>query len=87
MEKIRRILAPTDLSDLSRTGVRHALEMGRSLGAEVIVYHVISYEKVNLPHEGFYTESLPKKAKKQPRLDFAARKILTVETNCGILHA
>lgn len=60
MNKIKKILAPTDLSDLSRTGVRHALEMARSLGAEVIVYHVISYEEVNLPYEGFYTESLTK---------------------------
>ncbi|TAK08799.1 universal stress protein [bacterium] len=60
MNKIKKILAPTDLSDLSRTSVRHALEMAHSLGAEVIVYHVISYEEVNLPHEGFYTESLAK---------------------------
>lgn len=60
MDKIKKILAPTDLSDLSRAGVRHALEMARSLRAEVIVYHVISYEEVNLPYEGFYTESLAK---------------------------
>jgi nucleotide-binding universal stress UspA family protein len=41
MDRIKKILAPTDLSDLSCAGLRHALKMGRSLGAEVIVYYVI----------------------------------------------
>ena len=41
METVKKILAPTDLSDLSCVGLRYALEMGRSRGAEVIVYHVI----------------------------------------------
>ena len=40
--KIAKILAPTDLSKLSRAAVRYALDMARSQGAEVIVYHVIS---------------------------------------------
>jgi len=41
METVSKILAPTDLSELSCIGLRHALEMGRSRGAEVIVYYVI----------------------------------------------
>lgn len=41
METVRKILAPTDLSDLSCIGLQYALEMGRSQGAEVIVYYVI----------------------------------------------
>lgn len=41
METVKKILAPTDLSDLSCIGLRYALEMGRSRGAEVIVYYVI----------------------------------------------
>ena len=41
MESVKKILAPTDLSDLSCAGLRYALEMGRSRSAEVIVYHVI----------------------------------------------
>jgi len=41
METVKKILAPTDLSDLSCAGLRYALEMGRSRGAEVIVYYVI----------------------------------------------
>jgi len=60
MDKVKRILAPTDLSDLSQTGVRYALEMaGSQGGAEVIVYHVIGYEEANLHDEIFRAESLP----------------------------
>jgi nucleotide-binding universal stress UspA family protein len=40
--KIAKILAPTDLSRLSRAGVRFALDMALERGAEVVVYHVIS---------------------------------------------
>jgi len=38
--KIERVLAPTDLSELSRAGVGYALELARGWGAEVTVYHV-----------------------------------------------
>ena len=41
MKKIQKILAPTDLSELSCEGVRYALEMARELGAETIVYYVV----------------------------------------------
>ena len=41
MEKVKKILAPTDFSDLSRVGLHYALEMARKLNAEVIVQHVI----------------------------------------------
>lgn len=40
--KVKKILATTDLSKLSRIAVHHALEMALADGAEVIVYHVIS---------------------------------------------
>jgi nucleotide-binding universal stress UspA family protein len=40
--KVKKILAPTDLSKLSRAAVRYALEMAREQDAEVIAYHVIS---------------------------------------------
>ncbi|HEY2989448.1 MAG TPA: universal stress protein [Candidatus Binatia bacterium] len=45
--KIKKILAPTDLSELSRAGLRYALELGKSEGAEIIAYHVIG------PSEGW----------------------------------
>lgn len=41
MDKVKKILAPTDFSELSAVGVRYALEMARSQGAELILYHVI----------------------------------------------
>jgi len=41
MKKITRILAPTDLSDLSCLGLRYALELAREQSAEIVVLHVI----------------------------------------------
>lgn len=41
-KKINKILAPTDFSELSRVGVRYALELAKELKAEVTVYHVVS---------------------------------------------
>lgn len=41
MKKIQKILAPTDMSELSSVGVRYALEMARELSAEVMVYYVV----------------------------------------------
>lgn len=43
MDKIKKILAPTDISELSKAGVRRALEMAKSEGAEVIVYNVVRH--------------------------------------------
>lgn len=42
MKKVEKILAPTDLSELSRIGLEYALELARGWGAEVTVYHVAS---------------------------------------------
>jgi nucleotide-binding universal stress UspA family protein len=39
--KIAKILAPTDLSNLSLSGVRCAMDMAVEQDAEVLVYHVI----------------------------------------------
>jgi universal stress protein A len=41
MDRIKKILAPTDLSDLSQAGVRYAMELAKAVGAEVTVYHVV----------------------------------------------
>jgi nucleotide-binding universal stress UspA family protein len=52
MEKISKILAPTDFSELSQAGVRHALELAKAFGADVTVYHVInSAELIKYPEE------------------------------------
>jgi nucleotide-binding universal stress UspA family protein len=42
MNTIKNILALTDLSEVSRDGVRYALNLARSLGSEVTVYHVVN---------------------------------------------
>ena len=43
---IRKILAPTDLSELSVNGFRHALAMVRELDAEVTIYHVVTGNEI-----------------------------------------
>jgi nucleotide-binding universal stress UspA family protein len=60
---IKKILAPTDLSELSRAGVRYALSKAKDLGAEVLIYHVVSGDEMRklgdtlkhhtLPADGF----------------------------------
>ena len=44
MEQIKKILAPTDLSELSKVGVRYALQLAKAIGAEVTVYHAVDYD-------------------------------------------
>ena len=44
--KIQTILAPTDLCDASKAGVRYALEAARDLDARVIIYHVITGKEI-----------------------------------------
>ena len=46
MDRIKKILAPTDLSELSAAGVRYALELGRAVSAAVTVYHAIGTEEL-----------------------------------------
>jgi nucleotide-binding universal stress UspA family protein len=43
---IRKILAPTDLSELSQAGVRYALAAARDLDAEVTIYHVVTADEI-----------------------------------------
>ena len=40
--RLKKILAPTDLSELSLPAVRYALELGLEQNAEVMIYHVLS---------------------------------------------
>lgn len=49
MDKIKKVLAPTDFSEMSKVGVRHALELGIAQGAEVIAYNVVGYEEGPFP--------------------------------------
>lgn len=49
MEQIKKILAPVDLSNLSKAGLRYALDMAQPQGAEVIIYNVITVEETPFP--------------------------------------
>jgi nucleotide-binding universal stress UspA family protein len=40
MKKFEKILAPTDLSEISRIGLTYAFDLARGWGAELTVYHV-----------------------------------------------
>ena len=44
MSRLNKILAPTDLSEVSKVGLRHALELARENSAELIVLHVIDFD-------------------------------------------
>ncbi|MBI2361444.1 MAG: universal stress protein [Deltaproteobacteria bacterium] len=55
MKKLGKILAPTDLSYLSRAGVRYALQIAKAQSAEVIIYHVIGHEEAS-PYVDVYDE-------------------------------
>jgi len=40
--KLSKIIAPTDLSNLSQSALRYAMQLALEQGAEVVVYNVIS---------------------------------------------
>lgn len=56
MEKIKKILAPTDLSELSQAGVRYALELAGAVGSEVTIYNVVNAEDLIHYGEGMKTK-------------------------------
>jgi nucleotide-binding universal stress UspA family protein len=47
MAMIKKILAPTDFSDLAATGVAYAFHLARELGAELLVLNVIMPDEAN----------------------------------------
>ncbi|MGH7827725.1 MAG: universal stress protein [Candidatus Binatia bacterium] len=49
MYKINKILAPVDLSNLSKLGARYALEIAGSQQAEIIIYNIITVEETPFP--------------------------------------
>jgi nucleotide-binding universal stress UspA family protein len=46
MATIKKILAPTDLSELSKAGIGYALKLAQQLGAEVTAYHVVNFDEL-----------------------------------------
>jgi universal stress protein A len=51
MAMLKKILAPTDLSDLSATGVRYATQLARDSGAELIIFNVMALDETNTVDE------------------------------------
>ena len=81
MNKIEKILAPTDLSELSALGVRYALELSRGSGAEVTVYHIADGAEL-ASYKAFSLQDLIEKHKKslsQFLTDHFAELLLLVE--------
>lgn len=49
MTKIKKILAPVDLSDFSKLGVHYALDLAQWQQSEVLIYNVITIEETPFP--------------------------------------
>jgi len=47
MGMLKKILAPTDFSDLSAHGVRYACRLARDMGAELIIFNVLVLDESN----------------------------------------
>ncbi len=52
MTMLKRILAPTDFSELSAQGVRYACKLAKDLGAQVIVLNVVILDESNVVGKG-----------------------------------
>jgi nucleotide-binding universal stress UspA family protein len=52
MAMLKRILAPTDFSDLSAEGVRYACKLAKDVGAQVIVLNVVVLDESNVVGKG-----------------------------------
>ena len=52
MAMLKKILAPTDLSELSGEGVRYACHLANEVGAQVIVLNVVVLDETNTVGDG-----------------------------------
>ena len=48
MAMLKRILAPTDFSDLSAEGVRYACKLAKDVGAQVVILNVVVLDESNV---------------------------------------
>jgi len=47
MAMLRKILAPTDFSDLSAVGVRYACQLAKDVGAQILILNVVLVDESN----------------------------------------
>lgn len=88
--KIRKILAPTDLSKLSLAGIRYALGLAKDTGAEVIVYHVVRTDEITQANRGSDEQTVSDYSSRSPQylLQRHAQELKRfLETQCGDLTA
>ncbi len=48
MAMIKKILAPTDFSDISAKGVGYACQLAKEVGAELIILNIVTLDESNL---------------------------------------
>lgn len=85
MNGIKKILAPMDFSNVCKSGLRYALELGRAQGAEVIVYHVIGPTEAWLAkHDEFFSVAELVAEKKQRLTKFLAENFADFVSHVGI---
>lgn len=52
MAMLKKILAPTDFSELSAQGVRYACKLAKDIGAQVIVLNIVILDESNVVGKG-----------------------------------
>ena len=78
MDILKKILAPTDFSDLSARGVRYACQLAKDVGAEVIIFNVVILDESNVINKREMEEH------KQRLDEFVAKNVADVGVNLGI---
>ena len=77
MDLLRKILAPTDFSDLSVRGVHYACQLAKDVGAELTIVNVVIVDESGINKREM--------AEHQQRLEeFVAKKVADVGTNLKI---
>ena len=77
MAMLKRILAPTDFSDLSVRGVRYACQLAKEVGAEVTILNVVTVDEsgINKREMGEHKQRLD---------EFVAKNVADVSANLRI---
>ena len=77
MAMLKKILAPTDFSELSVSGVRYACELAKDVGAEVTILNVVTVDEsgINKGEMGEHKQRLD---------EFVAKNVADVSANLRI---
>ena len=77
MDVLKKILAPTDFSELSVRGVRYACELAKDVGAEVTILNVVTVDEsgINKGEMGEHKQRLD---------EFVAKNVADVSANLRI---